>query len=57
MLNKCGCGRYTNYGSVCVSCAMAQKAPVDPPEIDLDDLFMDEDAETTYTTKRNDGGQ
>jgi len=53
MLSKCSCGRYTNYGSTCVSCAMAKKSGQEYEEIDIDDLFMTDEEEEERDNKKD----
>lgn len=48
MLVRCSCGKYTNYGSTCVTCAMAVDNPKNDENVDLDDLFMDEEEEEEF---------
>jgi len=48
VLVKCSCGKYTNYGSTCVTCAMAVSGGKNEEDVDLDDLFMDEEEEESF---------
>lgn len=36
MLNRCPCGRYTNYGVSCALCVMNKTGTPESPELDLD---------------------
>lgn len=45
MLNRCACKRYTDYGSICLSCSMAATKTAEVEEFDYDDLFDDEEEE------------
>lgn len=54
MLSRCSCGRYTNYGSTCVSCAMSQKSGQEYEELDIDDLFMTDEEEEERESKNED---
>jgi hypothetical protein len=50
MVNKCLCGSYTNYGTMCVACTMARVSEDESEEmIDIEDYLEDEeeDDETT----------
>jgi len=38
MLNRCGCGRYTNYGVTCALCAISNIQAPESPELDLDEI-------------------
>jgi len=52
MLNKCTCGRYTDYGLTCVSCSMSkglEKSPVD--SIDIEELITPLDSEADTPTE------
>lgn len=52
MLTKCSCGRYTNYDTTCVSCAMAVSTTDNDVDVDMDDLFMEEEEETKFVKKK-----
>lgn len=43
MLNKCGCGLYTDYGLTCVSCSLAGVGGKADLDFDIEDLIEDED--------------
>lgn len=44
MITKCACGSYTDYGAMCVSCAMAKMTDDDSTlEVDIEDYLEEED--------------
>jgi hypothetical protein len=48
MMHKCLCGSYTNYGSLCVSCAMARMSEDEfDEEIDVEDYLEEIDEDET----------
>jgi len=50
MLHKCACGTFTEYGPVCVNCALSKKSSVEVEEesieiISIEELLEEEDQE------------
>jgi len=39
MLNKCTCGKYTDYGITCVSCSMSKNTEREEEDINIDELI------------------
>ena len=47
--SKCACGSWTDFGTSCVSCSMAGTPEPDFQPIDLEDAFVTEDDNSSYT--------
>jgi hypothetical protein len=46
MLNKCACGRYTDFGSTCISCSMQGDGAGIELDFDVQDFVEEEVKET-----------
>jgi hypothetical protein len=54
MLNRCGCGRYTDYGVTCVSCTWLKEKDEAELDFEIDDLIDDEEKSTPFPDAASD---